>query len=53
MGDKETEVTGEDREIKKRTGDIYKKEGRGKVECKGRNFKEGAKLIWQDSDMIE
>ncbi len=27
MGDKETEVTAEDREIKKRTGDIYKKRG--------------------------
>ena len=26
MGDKETEVTAEDREIKKRTGDIYKKQ---------------------------
>jgi hypothetical protein len=30
MGDKETEVTWEDREIKKRTGDIYKKK-RGKA----------------------
>ncbi len=46
MGDKETEVTGEDSEIKKRTGDIYKKR---------QNVKEARSQIKisirQDSDM--
>ncbi len=37
MGDKETEVTGEDREIKKRTGDISQKK---RVEARY-NVKEG------------